>query len=214
MLDRAARSTIRNFSTLFLVCLVVFLPLEMTYAFLHRDAIEVRELTPFITELEQGQRVNGVGADELDAAERDRQILTVIELALVPLMISAGRRVLERDAGREIPTATDAYKHAFTPPRIGPIPGPSSLGALGLSIVFSLLVGFAVYKAGGLVLDVFPDRFDFVILGTVEACARSVGLPWFLVTWIETARSRERRVRPSAPGSPFARPPGRRQGKL
>jgi len=208
MLDRAARSIVRNFSTLFLVCLVVFLPLEMAYAFIHREAIEVRELTTYIEDLEGNQRVNGVGQEELEAADRNRAILTAIELALVPIMISAARRVLERDEAGEIPTATDAYQHALTPPRFGPIPRPKMLGALGFSVVFSFLVGFAAYKCAGLLLDVFPDRFDFGILGVVEACARSIALPWFLVTWIETGRAGEKRGRHAVSGSPFARPPG------
>ena len=213
MLDRAARTTVRNFSTLFLVCLVVFLPLEMAYAFIHREAIEVRELTTYIEELEGGRRVNGVGPAELESAERNRAILTAIELALVPIMISAARRVLDRDEDGEIATATDAFKHSLTPLRIGPFPAPSGFGAVGLSVVFSFLVGFAAYKCGGLLLDVFPDRLDFGILGVVEACARSIALPWFLVTWIEAGRARERRGRHTVPGSPFARPP-ERQGKL
>ena len=186
----------------------------MAYAFIHREAIEVRELTPFIAELDGSQRVNGIGTDELEDAERSRMILTAIELALVPFMISAARRVHERDEAGELPTATDGWQHALTPPRIGPIPRPKSFGAVGVAVVFSLLVGFAIYKAGLVVLDVFPDRLDFGILGMVEACARSVGLPWFLVTWIETAKTRERRGRHAVSGSPFARPPGRRQGKL
>jgi hypothetical protein len=120
--------------------------------------------------------------------------------------------VLERDEAGELPTATDAYRHAVTPPRIGPPPSGNSLGAIGTAIVFSLLVGFAVYKGGLLLADVFPDRLDFVILGVVEASARSVGLPWFLGAWVEAGKAKERRRRPAA-GSPFARPPAR-GGKL
>jgi hypothetical protein len=205
MLDRAARSTVRNFSTLFLICLVVFLPLEIAYATIHQSAIEVRELAPFIEELPGNQRVKGVGPAELDDARRDRMILTAVELALVPLMVSAARRVFERDAAGDLPTATDAYLHSMTPLRLGPLPPADSIGAVGVAVVFSLSVGFATYQAGLLLADVFPDRFDFVLLGAVEACARSLALPWFLGAWVEAGRVKERR-RPTT-DSPFARPP-------
>lgn len=212
MLDRAARSTVRNFSTLFLVCMATFLPLEMAYATIHQKEIEVRHLEPYIAELRSDQRVNGVGPSELNDAERARRILNAIELALVPIMISAARRVVERDGAGALPTVTDAYRHAIVPVRIGPAPRAGAIGAVGTSVFFSFLVGFATYKGGLLLTDLFPDRADFVILGTVEACARSVGLPWFLAAWVEAGRARDRRARPTV-GSPFAHPPPKR-GKL
>lgn len=203
MLDRAARSTVRNFSTLFLVCMVVFLPLEMGYAFVHHDAIQVREVVPFIEDLSGRQKVDGVGRAELDEAERNRAILTGIELAFIPLLISAGRRVIEHDREEGLPTATDAWTRGLAPPRLAPFPAARNLGAIGLAAMFALMVGFVAYQAGRIPAELFPERSSVVMLGGAEAIARSVGLPWFLVAWVE-AGVRARRSEPSKPRlSPF-----------
>lgn len=214
MLDRAVRSTVRNFSTLFLVCMVVMLPLETGYAFVHRDVIEVREITPFIEELPDGQRIKGVGSAEIDAAERDRLILNVVEAVLVPLLlVAAARRVLERDRAGVLPTATDAYVHGLTPYRPGPLPAVNRLGAVALALAFSVAVGALVWTGGKLIAELFPDRLAFVMLGLMAAAARSLALPWFLVAWIEAAEGREAR-RPPRRASPFASPPaGGRRGQ-
>jgi hypothetical protein len=188
LLDRAARATVGNFSTLFLVCLVALLPLELIYSVLHRDVIATRELHGYIEALPEGQKVRDVGASELEAAERDRGIVTAIELLLIPLLLAASRRVLEVDEKGELPTATDAWRRGLAPFRPGPRPPSSALGALVVAFVFALFVGFAAYQAGRLLSEVFPDRLAFAILGTVEAVARSLALPWFLVTWVEAGR--------------------------
>ena len=210
MLDRAARSTVRNFSTLFLVCMVVMLPLEMGYAVLYRDVIEVHELVPFIEELPERQRVRGVGTADLDSAKRARLILTALELALVPVLLSATRRVLDRERDGALPTATDAYRNGLTPLRIGPIPVLGHAGAIGVAVVFSLLVGFAAYQVGRIGSEVFPQRLLFGILGGVESIARSLALPWALVAWIEAgARRAGAGLRTASSRSPFGAPPGR-----
>ncbi len=208
MLDRAARSTVSDFSTLFLVCLAVLLPLELAYTTIHRDVVEVHDLAPFLEDVGERQRVGGVGPQELDDAERNRTVLNAIELALIPVFIAAGRRVFARRAEGELPTATDAYVHGLAPPRIGPLPRARSAGAILLALVFSLLVGYAAYRAGEIVAQLFPDRCRFVILGGVEAVSRSVGLPWLLGAWL-TATAGERRAGRRLGGGPFAQPPKR-----
>lgn len=182
LLDTAARSTARNFSTFFLVCMIVLLPLEMAYSLLHKDVIEAREMHSYIEELPRGQKVRGVGRRELSDARRDRLILTGIELLLVPVLMSASRRVLDSDREERLPTAMDAYRHGLAPFRPGPLPG-GGWGSVLVAAVFALAVGFACYQTGRIASEAFPDRLSFGILGMVEAAARSIGLPWFLVTW-------------------------------
>ena len=188
LLDAAARSTARNFSTFFLVCMIVLLPLEMGYSLLHKDVIEARELESYIEELPRGQKVRGVGRRELKDAQRSRLILTGIELALVPLLMSATRRVLDSDREERLPTAVDAYRHGLAPFRPGPLPSSGSWGGVLLAALFALAVGFVANQTGRIASEAFPDRFAFGILGVVEAAARSIALPWFLVTWALAGR--------------------------
>jgi hypothetical protein len=190
LLDRAARSTVGNFSTLFLVCMIVMLPLELTYAVLHHKAIATRELHGYIEELPAGEKVRGVGPSELDSARRDRAIVIVVELLLLPLLLSAARRALEDAEAGGVPTATGAWRRGLAPFRPGPFPPGSSSGAVLTGVVFALFVGFAAYQAGRLVAEAFPDRYAFGILGPVEAAARSLALPWLLVIWIEAGRGK------------------------
>jgi hypothetical protein len=211
MLDRAARSTVRNFSTLFLICLVLLLPLEIAYGFLHKGAIANHEIRPFIVDLGEGTKIQGVGSPEFESAERNRVILTVIEVALLPLFIAAARRAIERDRLGELPSATDAYVHGLAPPRIGPAPPARAVGAVGLAALFAFVLAFAALRGGGLLVDLFPDRFRFVMLGLVEASARSLALPWFLGAWIVGGEVPGRGRRGPGPArDPFNRPP---QGK-
>lgn len=206
LLDRSARSTVRNFSTLFLVCMVAMLPLEMTYAFIHRSEIEVRELHRYIEDLPQGQKVRRVGPDDLAAARRDRAIFTGVELLLLPLLLAATRRVLEVDRREGVPTATDAWRRIAST-GLGPTPRRGTLGPVIVAVAFALTVGFAAYLSGRNVVEVFPDRFAFVILGVVEATARSIGLPWLLVTVAEAGQGKPARFSPGGPGtSPPRRP--------
>jgi hypothetical protein len=191
LLDRAARSTVRNYSTLLLVCFVVLLPLELVSSLLHRDAIAVRDLHPYIEDLPGDQKVRGVGENEIRAAEEQRLFVTGLELVLLPLFLSAARRVLEAEGEGRLPTATDAWRRGLAPFRPGPLPSAGNWGAVLVALVFALSVGYAGYQAGRLLSEVFPDRFAFVILGTVEALSRSLALPWFLVTWVEAGHPRE-----------------------
>jgi hypothetical protein len=190
LLDRAARSTVGTFSTLFLICMTAMLPLEMTYAVLHHKAIETRELHGYIEDLPRGEKVRGVGHSEIDAARRDRKIVTVVELLLLPLLLAAARRALEVAENGGVPTATDAWRRGLAPFRTGPVPRGGPWGALLVSGAFALFVWFATFQAGRLVAEVFPDRLAFGILGPVGAVAGSVALPWLLVTWIEAGRGR------------------------
>jgi hypothetical protein len=164
----------------------------LTYAFIHRDVIEVRELEPYIEDLTGKQKVRGVTAADFDDAGRDRLIVIGIEIVLLPLLLSATRRVIEVDRERRLPTATDAYKRGLAPFRPGPLPEAKNLGALLVSVAFALFVGFAAYQAGRLLTEAFPDAVAFGILGTAEAVARSLALPWPLVTWVEGAPRRAR----------------------
>lgn len=188
LLDTSARATARNFSTFFLVCMIVLLPLEMAYSLLHKDVIEAREMHSYIEELPRGQKVRGVGRRELADARRSRLIVTGIELALVPLLMSATRRVLDSDREARLPTAADAYRHGLAPFRPGPLPAGGAWGSVLVAALFALAVGFTGYQTGRIVAEAFPDRSAFGILGVVEAAARSIALPWFLVTWAVAGR--------------------------
>jgi hypothetical protein len=185
LLDRAARSTARNFSTLFLACMIVMLPLELAYATVHRDAIATREYHSFIRDLPSDEKVQKVGTEELDRAERDRKLVTIIELVGVVLLLGVARRILEVDREGGVPTAVDGWTHgAFRP---GPLPRPGDWGPVIASVVIGGAISFFAYQAGLLLVDLFPDGPSFAMLGVVEATARSLGLPWVLGAWAASA---------------------------
>jgi hypothetical protein len=188
MLDRAWRVLFRNLSTMFLVVGVVTMPLHLVHAFVFRDAIAVAELHSEIEELPEGLKVKGVGAEDLDRARIAGWVITALEIALLPVVLGATRRVIEVDDTEGVPGVIDAYRHAGAG-RGAPLRPPSgSAPTLIMAIVVGVAVGWLARAAGMLVVEPLGATWAWVGFGLVEGGSRALGTMFFLVPVIDLAR--------------------------
>lgn len=180
MVDRALRLTVRNFWTLFFVVGAVTVPLQVAYATAWHNVIAVRELHDDIAQFPPLRQVHSVGRDQLHDARLAYWVVVAVELALLPLLIRAARRVIESDARGELPSAPDAWRGALA--RGGSLlralarPGPLITGA-----VVALAVGALVTAAGRLLVEPVGDERAFAAVGLVDGVARAAAAPFFLV---------------------------------
>ena len=180
LLDRAFRFVFRNFSTLFLLVAAVTVTTHLIYGFVYREVLEVTELHPFIEGLSPGRYVKGVGAKELEGARTAGLVLALIQVALLPLLIGATRRIFERDGAGAVPTVVDALTHVTVGPRLA-LGRP---GRWGVTALLGLLVGAAVWwlsqKAGLVLAEAVPNDLNFIAFGLVRGIALALGAPFFL----------------------------------
>lgn len=193
LLERALRSTFRNFWTLFLLVSLVTVTAHLVYGFIFKDVLEVSELHVFIRYLSAGRQVNDVSAQDLATAETARWALVGIEVALFPLLLGATRRVLIRDEEGEVPTVPDALAH----PRDlrGPLGFRWGLAQLATALagaVAALATWYFVDRAGLLLAEPLPDRFNFVSMELARGVALAAGAPFLLVGLVTAGRSAAR----------------------
>lgn len=187
MLDRSWRVLFRNFSTFFLVVGVITIPLHLVHAFVFRDVIAVAELHSEIKELPANLKVRGVGAEDLDRARFAGWAVTALEIALLPLLLGATRRVVEVDEDGGVPEVIDAYRHAArrsTSHR----PPPGAVKTLAPAAVVALALGALATVAGGYLIEPLGDTFAWVGAGLVDGGARALGAGFFLVPVVYLAR--------------------------
>lgn len=180
-LDRVLALTWRNFASLFLIVAIVTVPLHVGRTFMYRKVIAARELEADIESFPEGREVRGIGPDDLDAARRSLVIVTLIELALLPLGVGAVRRALWVDRRARPPGVLDSWAHsasALWQRRDGP---PPSLGAIGGGAVIGLAAGFLVERIGLLLAEPFPLYLGFAPIGLIQGVARALGAIFFLV---------------------------------
>ncbi|MGH3117779.1 MAG: hypothetical protein ACRDQ2_11855, partial [Gaiellales bacterium] len=164
MLDRALVTTVRNFSTLFLIGAVVFIPLHLAHGFLFRNVLSVAELRPDIADFPEGRMVRNVGVEELNDERSTLGALVIVEAGISILLLGAARRVVEVDEDEGVPTVADAYGHApsslrkisFTVDR---------LGILVTCLVIGLLAGWLTYRIGSLATELLGNDTAFVGIG-------------------------------------------------
>jgi hypothetical protein len=188
MLDRAWRVLFRNFSTLFLVVGVITIPFHLAHAFAWRDVIAVAELHSDIEELPANLKVRGVGADDVDRAHIAYWVVTALEIALLPVLLGATRRVIEVDDDGGVPGVIDAYRHAGPRRSAGLRPPPGSTAILVVAAVVGVAVGWLARTAGLLVVEPLGDAAAWVGFGLVEGGSRALGAVFFLVVVIDLAR--------------------------
>lgn len=190
LLDRALRAAFRNYWTLFLLVGLVTVTANLVYGFLYKDVLELDELHVYIRFLSPSRQVNGVGADDLAAAEAASSWVLIAEALVLPLLVLAARRVLVQDENGGVPTVPDALFHPRD--RRGP------LGVrVGLAGVVAFLGGAAVAvavwyladRAGLLLVEPLPDRFNYVSFGLVHGLALALAGPFLLAGVVAALRS-------------------------
>ncbi|MGH2730386.1 MAG: hypothetical protein ACRDJI_07215 [Actinomycetota bacterium] len=188
MLDRAWRVLFRNFSTFFLVVGVITIPLHLVHSFAFRDVVGVAELHSEIEELPENLKVRGVGAEDLDRARIAYWVVTALEIALLPVLLGATRRVIEVDDDEGVPGVIDAYRHARARPPSALRPPPGTATTLIGAAAVGFAVGWLARAAGLLVVEPLGHAAAWAGVGLVEGGSRALGAVFFLVVVIDLAR--------------------------
>jgi hypothetical protein len=190
MLERVLSTTFKNLSTLFLVAFVVLLPLHLAHSFVFRNVIEVRELHDEIEKFPPLRQVRGVGTQQLDRARISFWILSLLEVAALPLGARAARTVIDDNRRSGVATVPSAL--AGIGSRIeGTGWGHGAAGAVIGAIVIGGASGWMLESAGSTLVQMLPDRAEFAWLALVQASARALGAA-FVMTALAIARSRKR----------------------
>lgn len=180
-LDRVLAVTWRNFATLFLIVAVLTVPLHVGRTFMYRKVIAAREMAPDIAAFPEGREVRGIGPQDLDAERRSLLILTVIELALLPLGVGAVRRALWVDRWEGPPGVLDSWAHSATALfQRGGGPAPSVTTILG-SAAIGVGGGYLLERIGLVVTEPVPLYLGFAPIGLVQGVSRAFGAIFFLV---------------------------------
>lgn len=182
VLDRSFRLTFRNFSTIFFIVAVVTVPLHLAYGYFSRDVVALSEIHDEIENLPQDQKVKGVGADDLERARAGGWAVAAVEVALLPFLAAAARRVVEADRKGEIPYVTTAWAAALRRPLSGIRRLPSTSAApLFAALGFALAVALLARAGGLLATEPVPNDLAWAGVGLVEGAARALGAGFFLV---------------------------------
>lgn len=193
MLDRTLRLTFRDLSTYFLIVAAVVLPLEAAYAAFFSDVIAVRAVHEEIARLPEGGAILEVTADRLMLARVARWGLNLAELSLLPWLVGAARRVLERADRGEIATVV----RALTGRGRGDQPGPRAgswrarTPLLVTTAAISLGIGLLLRYLGELVIEPVQGPGSWAPVALVETVARAAGAPFFLVAVAAIGRTDE-----------------------
>lgn len=177
-LDRALSLLFRHFSTCFLLVASLTLPLHVAVSYSHRDVIAVAEIHDDIEDFPADRRVGGVGPAELSAYRSSGPIVLLVELAALPVLVAAARRIVERDRTGHLPLVGDAWVHGvfgwrhLRPRR----PGPALAGA-ALAVVVVLLSR----ALGLLITEAVPEAVAWAGRAVTEGGARALGVPFLLI---------------------------------
>jgi hypothetical protein len=184
MLGRTIDLTLRNLSTLALVCAIFLAPLHLIYGYVNRNAIAVREMAPAIEDFPEGRQVRSVGRAELDRERIARWILLLLVIGAIPVLLGPTRRVLAADEAGETPTALGALRGHTEK---GSRPEPATVISAALVAVVVIVVAEA---AVAIVVPMLEDGSEWVGVAAGQTLARSLGLPFLTVALVGGARSR------------------------
>ena len=191
--DRALKATFRNFSTLFLLAALVTLTAHLVYGFIFRDVLEVDELHRFVKGLTPGRTVNGVGRSDLDAAVTWSRAVVAVEILLLPLLICAARRAMDRDEWGEVPTVIDALRHPRSGARLSFRFSGGELGTVLFGAVLGVATWLLTVQLGLLIAEPLPDPWNFLSFSLAYGVAEALGLTFFLGALITAGRAAGRR---------------------
>ena len=192
MLDRALKATFRNFSTLFLLAALVFVPLHVAYAFAFRTVLAVSELHAAIAQFPGPRLVQGVGREQLSNARAWSLCLTLLEVVLLPFLVAAAGRVLAEDARSGVPTVLGALSFSSGPALAAP-PREHAPAAAGGAVI-ALAVAWLARSVGLLAAEPLPAHLAWAGVGLAEGGARALGGAMLIGTLAFLAR----RPRPPA----------------
>lgn len=175
-LDDALRTTFRNYSTFFLVVFVVLMPLHLVYGWVFQDVFAVRELHGAIAEFPPARQVRGVGQSDIERARLWFWIIVALEVALLPLIVKAGRAVLDQDERGEVTTVTGAWSSMRGGRSLRTLRPPvmDLLGAASVALIVAVLAETALRA----IADFIPDDVAFLALAFASAAGRSCGIPF------------------------------------
>jgi hypothetical protein len=179
--DRVLAITWRNFATLFFIVALVVVPLHVARTYVHRKTIVARELEPDIQNFVEGREVRGVGPEDLDSARRSLLIVTVVEIALIPLAAGAFRRSIQVDRNGGLPKVTDSWLRALgTWRRATGWPAPPA-PVIIFGVVLAALLLWLTERIGFLLAEPIPNYLAWAPLGVTEGVARALSSIFFLV---------------------------------
>ena len=187
LVDRALRTTLRNFSTFWLIAAAVTIPLSLAWASMYQDVIATREIHSDIEALPPGGEVRGVDGEAIARAERAQLIVLALELALIPILMRVTRRAIERDASGHTPTALGAWRGIVR------ASGPRVSGPWRLSVVlpmagFALVVWGLGTLIGWLLAAPVADSLAWMAVALTRGGALALALPFLLVGLVEARR--------------------------
>ena len=193
LLDRAFSTTLRNFSTFFLIVAAVTVPLHLAYSFAFRDVLALSEIHAAIRQLPPAQAVADVTAGDVTRADAAYLALTALEVLLVPLLWRATRRAIDLDLAGPLPSATEAWR--LRPVESAPLhlPDGSVAGMVGGSVAFGAVVWLLAERIGFLVVEFLPPRWFFLGAGLVRGISVALAAPFPLVAAVLARRTRDPR---------------------
>lgn len=168
MLTGALDATWRNFSTLFLLGAIFFVPLHLGHAYAFRNEISVQELGPEIEGFPENKRVRNVGNSDLARERATLLVLYGIDVLVAVGLFGAARRVHTRDGAGEVPTVGDALQGAGSE-----FQGRPDLGATIVGVAVGAIVAWLVYRIGALAAESLGAPSMFVGVGLARAVAAS-----------------------------------------
>ncbi|MGH2774580.1 MAG: hypothetical protein ACRDJT_03995 [Actinomycetota bacterium] len=188
LVDWALKTTLRNFSTFWLIVAAVTIPLNLAWATLFQDVIAAREIHEDIESLPSEDPVRGVDGDAIERSRYAQLIVLALELGSIPLLLRATRRAIEQDASGHVPTALGAWR------AVGRSSGARSSARWQLSVAlamagFALVVLILATLIGALLAAPMPDSVAWLVVGLTRGAALALALPFLLVGLVE-ARSR------------------------
>ncbi len=189
MVDKAFRATFRNFATLFLLVAVVTVPLHLLYSVVFNNVIETRELHAVIETFPPARQVRSVGRSQLTYARVGFAIVTFLEIATIPFLARATRRVLDAEEEEELTSVTDALTGLRDAPPLGL--DTSRMGPVLVGTATALAIGLGIERSGLLLLEFVPDAATFPFFGLMQGVSRAAGAPFLLTILAWPARTKE-----------------------
>ena len=185
MVDRLFRTTLRNFSTLFLIAAVVTVPLHLIFSLVYKNVVETRELHDVIETFPEARQVRGVGKAKLTQSRIAMALITLIELLSIPFLVRAARRALELDRAGETPTVSESLQAMREG---GPWwPGLTRAGPVLVALAVGLVFGWLLERSGLLLLEFVSDVRSFAFYGLLQGVTRAAAAPFVLVALAETS---------------------------
>ncbi|MEA2451456.1 MAG: hypothetical protein QOG04_166 [Actinomycetota bacterium] len=176
MLDSALGKTFASLSTLVLVACVLTLPIHVAHAFVFRNVLAVQEIGPEIQAFPEGRQVRGVAKGDFDAERNWLLILLGGELALLPFVYRASRRVITVENEGGVATVRDAWTH------LGSQHGGFILGPVLIGAAIGAVCGWLVWTIGKVIADMASADLTWAVVGLSRAAA--VALVFAFVTGV------------------------------